>query len=115
MHTHAKVDQTRAGPFESPHLAAVPLGPGAERLLVALDAVASGLSGVSGATQLPDDLRDATCEYVRQLRAGALQGEQVVILVKHAMAQAGLLKEGQNSERVASAVVTLAIQEFYRD
>lgn len=86
-----------------------PLGPGADRALAALAALARG------ADEQEADLRGAIREYVDRLRTEGLQAEQVVILVKRAIAQAGLREDGlPETTGLIGRVILLCIDEFYR-
>lgn len=78
-------------------------------MLAALGAVARGVDeNIAG-------LHDAVCEYVEQLKSERLQAEQAVVLIKQAIAQAGLREDGAPEiVAVIDRVISLCIQEFYR-
>lgn len=86
-----------------------PLGPGADRTLAALTALAHGVD------EKDSDLHGAIREYVDRLKAEGLQAEQAVVLVKRAIAQAGLRDDGAPETAVLiGRVILLCIDEFYR-
>lgn len=88
---------------------APPLGSGADRALAALAALARGVD------EQEADLHGAICDYMERLRGEGMQAEQAVVLVKRAIAQAGLRDDGsEEMTTMIGRVISLCINEFYR-
>lgn len=87
-----------------------PIDPAPPRGLVDAALAATGSDG-----QDTDDLRLAVREHTRALRACGLPPERVLVLMKTAMAHAGLAHSANELERsLLESVVKWCIEEYYR-
>ena len=65
--------------------------------------------------QAEEELRVAVCEHTRTLRAAGLPLERVLVLMKTAMAHAGLAHSANELERsLLASVVSWCAGEYYR-
>ena len=93
--------------MSEPHLSEYPT-PSASRLTRVLEASARDTAGENG------EIREAVCDFVRELKARGLAPERVLVSVKNVIAAADGGEEGEEQRRFLQQLITWCIEEYYR-